>query len=78
MPSSVDPAEALARATQALQDGDWDRRTVEGARQNALTSIAWSLAGILAHMQDRDALAGGAHRGRPTRRAQDTTLDTRH
>jgi hypothetical protein len=78
MPASVDPSEALRRAMHALQDGDWDRRTVEGARQNALTSIAWSLAGILAHMQDRDAGSAGATRRRPTRRAQDMTLDTRH
>jgi hypothetical protein len=43
----VDPREALRRAVKSLEDGPADPRTVEGAKVNALESIAWSLIGIL-------------------------------
>lgn len=45
---SVDPHEALLRALKALTDGHFDGREVQGAQANALESIAWSLAGLLA------------------------------
>lgn len=44
---SLEPREALRRAVKSLEDGPADPRTVEGAKVNALESIAWSLIGIL-------------------------------
>ncbi|MEA3203697.1 MAG: hypothetical protein QOI63_1376 [Thermoplasmata archaeon] len=44
----VDPHEALLRALKALTEGHFDGREVQGAQANALESIAWSLAGLLA------------------------------
>lgn len=43
----MEPREALRRAVKSLEDGPADPRTVEGAKVNALESIAWSLIGIL-------------------------------
>jgi hypothetical protein len=43
----LEPREALRRAVKALEDGPADPRTVEGAKVNALESIAWSLIGLL-------------------------------
>ena len=45
--AATDPREALRRAVKALEDGPADPRTVEGAKVNALESIAWSLVGLL-------------------------------
>src|ERR1041385_3009851 len=42
-----DPRDALRRAVKSLEDGPADPRTVEGAKVNALESIAWSLVGLL-------------------------------
>jgi hypothetical protein len=44
----VDPQQALLRALKALTDGHFDGRDIQGAQANALESIAWSLAGLLA------------------------------
>ena len=44
----VDPNEALQQALKALTDGHFDNRDIQGAQANALESIAWSLAGLLA------------------------------
>jgi hypothetical protein len=44
---AADPREALRRAVKSLEDGPADPRTVEGAKVNALESIAWSLIGLL-------------------------------
>jgi len=44
----VDPHDALLHALKALTDGHFDGREVQGAQANALESIAWSLAGLLA------------------------------
>lgn len=44
---SLEPREALRRAVKSLEDGPADPRTVEGAKVNALESIAWSLIGLL-------------------------------
>lgn len=46
-PSATEPREALRRAVKSLEDGPADPRTVEGAKVNALESIAWSLIGLL-------------------------------
>lgn len=46
-PSGTEPREALRRAVKSLEDGPADPRTVEGAKVNALESIAWSLIGLL-------------------------------
>jgi hypothetical protein len=43
----LDPREALRRAVKSLEDGPADPRTIEGAKVNALESIAWSLVGLL-------------------------------
>jgi len=43
----TEPAEALRHAVACLQEGR-DPRDLEGAKANALESIAWSLAGLLA------------------------------
>lgn len=56
--SALEPREALRRAVKSLEDGPADPRTVEGAKVNALESIAWSLIGLLGdrlHVQDRPA-----------------------
>jgi hypothetical protein len=45
--SALDPRDALRRAVKSLEDGPADPRTVEGAKVNALESIAWSLIGLL-------------------------------
>ncbi len=44
----------MQQAIQALLDGPGDPRSVDGAKVNALQSIAWSLIGILA----KDTTAG--------------------
>jgi hypothetical protein len=44
----VDPHDALLHALKALTEGHFDGREVQGAQANALESIAWSLAGLLA------------------------------
>ncbi len=56
---------ALERALAAMTAGRYENQSLEGARTNALESIAWSLMGILEAMIDdedtqplRDALAG--------------------
>jgi hypothetical protein len=46
-PPALEPREALRRAVKSLEDGPADPRTVEGAKVNALESIAWSLIGLL-------------------------------
>jgi hypothetical protein len=46
-PPALEPREALRRAVKALEDGPADPRTIEGAKVNALESIAWSLIGLL-------------------------------
>ena len=64
----VEPREALRRAVKSLEDGPADPRTVEGAKVNALESIAWSLIGILG---DRMHAERPSH-GRPAPAAPDT------
>ena len=44
---ALDPRDALRRAVKSIEDGPADPRTVEGAKVNALESIAWSLIGLL-------------------------------
>jgi hypothetical protein len=44
---ATDPREALRRAVKSLEEGPADPRTIEGAKVNALESIAWSLIGLL-------------------------------
>ena len=65
---SLEPREALRRAVKSLEDGPADPRTVEGAKVNALESIAWSLIGILG---DRVHAERPSH-GRPTPASPDS------
>ena len=51
MPVPEHASEALRMAMSALEHGHWDKRSQEGSRLNALDSIAWSLIGILSHME---------------------------
>lgn len=54
----MEPREALRRAVKSLEEGPADPRTIEGAKVNALESIAWSLIGLLGdrlHVQERPA-----------------------
>ncbi len=46
--AATDPREALDKAIYCIREGRWDARSLDGARTNALESIAWSLAGLLA------------------------------
>jgi hypothetical protein len=62
MPAPDDASDALRQAISALETGHWDRRSQEGARLNALDSIAWSLIGILGHLEGK---APGAQRAAP-------------
>ena len=67
-PQALEPREALRRAVKSLEDGPADPRTVEGAKVNALESIAWSLIGILG---DRVHAERPSH-GRPVPAAPDS------
>jgi hypothetical protein len=44
--------EALENAVSSLLEGPGDSRSVDGAKVNALQSIAWRLIGLLAKGQD--------------------------
>ncbi len=56
---AVSPRDALAEARQALLDGPAEPSSVEGAKVNALHSIAWSLMGLLAEkIEDPQASEG--------------------
>lgn len=57
-PQVVDPYEALARALRALTPGQFDDRSLDGAKVNALVSIAWSLVGLLGDKLDVASLDG--------------------
>ena len=61
----MEPREALRRAVKSLEDGPADPRTVEGAKVNALESIAWSLVGLLGdrlrHEHERPSPASRPH-----------------
>ncbi len=48
----VEPGQALQRALQSLTDGPGDSTSIEGAKVNALESIAWSLIGLLSERVD--------------------------
>ena len=52
---TVDARRALAEAYQALLDGPAEPTSMEGAKVNALHSIAWSLMGLLAKDMDAEA-----------------------
>lgn len=65
---ALEPREALRRAVKSLEDGPADPRTVEGAKVNALESIAWSLIGILG---DRVHAERPSH-GRPAHAAPES------
>lgn len=58
----IDPYEALARAVRALNPGQFDDRSMDGAKVNALISIAWSLAGLLGEKLDVTSLDAFAMR----------------
>jgi hypothetical protein len=51
MPAPENASDALRMAMTAMENGHWDKRSQEGSRLNALDSIAWSLIGILSHME---------------------------
>lgn len=54
----VTTTEALRRALRSMTDGPGDPTSIEGAKVNALESIAWSLMGLLTDkVQDPQALA---------------------
>lgn len=57
MSAAVDPKDALQQAVAALAKGRFDGKSADGVKANALESIAWSLAGILATLQGADAPA---------------------
>ncbi len=52
----ANPRDALQRAVQSLMNGPGDPTSIEGAKVNALESIAWSLIGILSEQVDDPAL----------------------
>lgn len=68
---TLDPRDALRRAVKALEDGPADPRTIEGAKVNALESIAWSLIGLLG---DRLHAERAATHARPHAPAQSDSL----
>lgn len=51
MHGRTEASEALRRALRCLEEGHWDGRSLEGAKANALESIAWSLVGLLAQQE---------------------------
>jgi hypothetical protein len=71
--SATEPAEALRRAVQALEDGPADPRTMEGAKVNALESIAWSLVGLLGS-RVREGGAPAAHGGKDSLHGEIRTI----
>lgn len=52
MTRKIDADEALGHAVRSMLDGPGDPRSVDGAKVNALQSIAWSLIGLLAKDTD--------------------------
>ena|ERR1051326_6498313 len=72
-PKPVDPHEALLRALKALTEGHFDGREVQGAQANALESIAWSLAGLLADRVETAPVRPASSRPPPVH-GSDTTL----
>jgi hypothetical protein len=71
---ALDPRDALRRAVKSLEDGPADPRTVEGAKVNALESIAWSLIGLLG---DRLHAERPSH-GRPTQPSESLSGELRN
>lgn len=70
-----DAKEALERALRCLEDGDFDPRSVDGAKANALQSIAWSLIGLLREQREKQAEAlGDAAQETLTQALQDAGL----
>lgn len=57
----MEPREALRRAVRSLEEGPADPRTIEGAKVNALESIAWSLIGLLGERVHHERPAPRAH-----------------
>jgi hypothetical protein len=70
----VDPHEALLRAVKALTEGQFDGREVQGAQANALESIAWSLAGLLAERIETAPVRPAS--GRPAPHSPSATSDS--
>ncbi len=60
MTKQVDTEEALRHAIRSILDGPGDPRSVDGAKVNALQSIAWSLIGLLAKGVDLNGDAQGS------------------
>ena len=50
--------EALQRALHSITEGPGDPTSIEGAKVNALESIAWSLIGLLAEKVDDPEMLG--------------------
>jgi hypothetical protein len=72
MPVPDHASEPLRKALSALEQGNWDKRSQEGSRLNALDSIAWSLIGILSHLERSEKPAAPApSRPAPSRRGFD-------
>lgn len=75
MPVPETASEPLRMALSALEHGNWDRRSQEGSRLNALDSIAWSLIGILSHLERTQNTAPAAPSPRPHARRSFDELD---
>jgi hypothetical protein len=73
-PKPLDPHEALLRALKALTEGHFDGREVQGAQANALESIAWSLAGLLADRVETAPVRPASVRPAPHSASNDNSL----
>lgn len=76
MPVPENASESLRMALGALEHGHWDKRSQEGSRLNALDSIAWSLIGILSHLERSEATAAASARPHARRGFDDLDLST--
>jgi hypothetical protein len=74
----VDPHEALLRALKSLTEGHFDGRDVMGAQANALESIAWSLAGLLAERVETAPVRPAGMRPAPHSAATPTSDSLSH
>lgn len=76
MPAPENASDALRMALTAMENGHWDKRSQEGSRLNALDSIAWSLIGILSHLERSAPAAPSPREAKEPRRRHRDERDT--
>jgi hypothetical protein len=62
--------DALTWAIKCLREGSWDGYSQDGAKTNAMESIAWSLVGLLAIQLEKRGAATSTGAAKPPDAAQ--------